>query len=57
MSTSRWICLFLAGLLMFSADSKATEPREAPASDVTEGIVTLADSRIQYFSRGKGEKV
>jgi hypothetical protein len=57
MSTSRWICLSLAGLLMFSADSKATEPREAPASDVTEGIVTLADSRIQYFSRGKGEKV
>ena len=57
MSTSRFICLFLAGLLMFSVDSNATEPREAPASNVTEGIVTLADSKIQYFSRGKGETI
>ena len=27
------------------------------ASGVTEGIVTLADSQIQYFSRGKGETI
>jgi pimeloyl-ACP methyl ester carboxylesterase len=27
------------------------------ASGVTEGIVTLADSKIQYFSRGQGETI
>ena len=26
-------------------------------SGVKEGIVTLADSKIQYFSRGKGETI
>ena len=57
MSTSSLICLFLTGLLMFSVDSKAAEQRKASASDVTEGIVTLADSKIQYFSRGKGETI
>ena len=57
MSTSRLICLFLAGLLMLSVDSNAAEQRKAPASDFTEGIVTLADSKIQYFSRGRGETI
>ena len=57
MSTSRLICLFLAGLLMFSVDSKAAGQRKVPASDVKEGIVTLANSKIQYFSQGKGETI
>lgn len=30
---------------------------QTPASGVEEGIVTLADSKIQYFSRGKGETI
>jgi len=57
MSISRLICLFLTGLLMLSVDSEAAEQRKSPVSDVKEGIVTLADSKIQYFSRGEGETI
>ena len=48
----------LAGIVWLSlVAGQAAAQGTTSASGVTEGIVTLADSKIQYFSRGKGETI
>jgi hypothetical protein len=48
----------LAGIVWLTlVAGEAAAPRTAAASGVTEGIVTLPGSQIQYFSRGQGETI
>lgn len=47
--------LSIALATIAATDAAAQTP--TPASGVEEGIITLPDSRIQYFSRGKGEPI
>ena len=49
------ILVGIAGLTLVAGEAAAQ--KTASASGVKEGIVTLADSKIQYFSRGKGETI
>ena len=51
------LALALVATAAHAQKSNPDEQRKTPASDVKEGIVTLADSKIQYFSRGKGETI
>jgi pimeloyl-ACP methyl ester carboxylesterase len=52
------IGIVVASLSPLSPAAEQTDtPPPPPSIAVEEGLVTLADSKIQYFSRGKGETV
>lgn len=48
--------IFAAILWLNLAASQAAAQTSASANGIQEGLITLPDSEIQYFSRGKGEE-
>src|SRR3984893_8490963 len=57
-SFRRTLIAIFAGLVSFTLLSgKTSAQTTAKASSVKEGIIKLADSNIEYFSRGEGETI
>jgi pimeloyl-ACP methyl ester carboxylesterase len=57
MRTTRRLNLLSFALFSALAISTAPAPAQTAAGDGEEGIVKLADSNIEYFSRGQGETI